>query len=105
MNIDELVGLIDNGRIQSDSSNYQLVDNGSNNSKRSPGCRTSNGRPNNRPKRTIKQSKLEFKYINLEKLIPGATLRQFADWKADIANLFATNPSKFRTNFIKFIAT
>jgi hypothetical protein len=51
-----------------------------------------------------KRAKMEFKYTNISKLEPTATLRQFADWKADMTNLFDGSPSKFRTNSMKIIA-
>jgi hypothetical protein len=53
---------------------------------------------------STKRAKTEFKYTNINKLEPTATLRQFADWKADMMNLFAGSPSKFHTNSMKLIA-
>ncbi len=49
------------------------------------------------------ERKGDFKYINLKKLIFKTILRGFADWKANIINLFIRNLFKFRLNFIKFI--
>jgi len=51
-----------------------------------------------------KKSKVDFKYINLERLTFKTILRGFIDWKADITNLFAASLSKFRGDPLKLIA-
>ncbi len=77
MNIDELVGLIDSGRIQPDSSNYQLVDKWIEQLEKIARLQSFK-RPAEQPAEAddtdFKRSKSEFKYTNLEKLTPGATL-------------------------------
>jgi hypothetical protein len=41
-----------------------------------------------------KKPKVDFKYTNLERLTPKTTLRGFADWKADMTNLFIASLSQ-----------
>ena len=98
INIDELVGLIDNSWVQPDSSDYQLVDKRIEQFEKIAWLRNLK-RPAEQPVETddidFKRSKSEFKYTNFEKLTSGAMLQQFADWKTDIANLFAVSLSKF----------
>lgn len=51
-----------------------------------------------------KRPRAEFKYTNIDKLTPTASLRKFADWKADMTRLFEGSPMKFGTDSMKLIA-
>ncbi|KAM7214370.1 hypothetical protein V8F06_010208 [Rhypophila decipiens] len=51
-----------------------------------------------------KRQRYEFKYTNIDKLTPTASLRKLADWKADMSRLFEGSPSKFGTDSMKLIA-
>lgn len=51
-----------------------------------------------------KRHRTEFKYTNINKITPTASLRKFADWKADMTRLSEGSPAKFTTDSIKLIA-
>ena len=51
-----------------------------------------------------KKPKVDFKYTNLERFTLKTILWGFADWKADMMNLFVASLSKFRRDLLKFIA-
>ena|SRR6266566_342217 len=78
INIDELIGLIDNGRIQPNNPNYQFVDKRIEQLEKV--ARLQNlKRPAEQPAEIddtdFKRLKSEFKYTNFEKLTPGAILQ------------------------------
>ena len=50
-----------------------------------------------------KKFKVDFKYINLERLTFKTILWDFIDWKIDITNRFAISLSKFRKDLLKLI--
>lgn len=108
MTIDELLTyLMEKDQLEDDSPEYLLVNQRFKklellaNMKRIK--RTLEGSDDEKSGST-KRAKTEFKYTNIIKLEPTATLRQFADWKADMTNLFNGSPSKFCTNSMKLIA-
>jgi hypothetical protein len=106
MDIDTLADLLANGQLQPDSPEFQLAEKRQQqfdllakvrNAKRALEEPTQDSR-------TPKRHKSEFKYTNIEKLTSRASLRQFADWKADMLQLFKCSPDKFATDSMRLIA-
>ncbi len=78
INIDELIDLIDNSRIQPDSPNYQLVNKRIEQLEKIiqlQSFKRSAEQPAETDDTDFKRSKSKFKYTNLEKLTPEAILQ------------------------------
>lgn len=106
MGIDDLMAVLTSGQAQPGSPEFQLIEQRQKhfqvlatlrNAKRALEEPSPDGPVAKRPK-------MEFKYTNIEKLTSTASLRQYADWKADMIQLFNGSPEKFSTDTVRLVA-
>lgn len=105
MSIDDLVNLLDHEDLGADSDELRLVKQRIEQFQFRAslhGIKRSLDDPNNAE--LSKRQRQEFKYTNIDKLTPTASLRKLARWKADMSRLFEGSPSKFKTDSMKLIA-
>ncbi|KAK4205969.1 hypothetical protein QBC37DRAFT_158488 [Rhypophila decipiens] len=105
MSIDDLVNLLDHEDLGADSDELRLIKQRIEQFQLRASLqgikRSLEDSSNSEPS---KRQRHEFKYTNIDKLTPTASLRKLADWKADMSRLFEGSPSKFETDSMKLIA-
>ncbi|KAM7189115.1 hypothetical protein V8F33_010236 [Rhypophila sp. PSN 637] len=104
MSIDDLVNLLDHEDLGADSDELRLIKQRIEQFQLRAslqGIKRSLEDPDTEPSKRQRQ---EFKYTNIDKLTPTASLRKLADWKADMSRLLEGSPSKFKTDSMKLIA-